>query len=115
MRGLDGHRRQSAGCGWPEPIMRRQPRVSAAASHRRAGRRGFEGLQVVQEGLGAAPPGEARGVPARRLAVDRQGRSEEHTSELQSLMRISSAVFGLKKKKDINTMYNDYATNAINE
>src|SRR3546814_2208406 len=26
-------------------------------------------------------------------------RSEEHTSELQSLMRISSAVFGLKKKK----------------
>src|SRR3546814_1830908 len=26
-------------------------------------------------------------------------RSEEHTSELQSLMRISTAVFGLKKKK----------------
>src|SRR3546814_6066187 len=29
-------------------------------------------------------------------------RSEEHTSELQSLMRISSAVFCLKKKKQIN-------------
>src|SRR3546814_1051399 len=29
----------------------------------------------------------------------RQGRSEEHTSELQSLMRISYAVFCLKKKK----------------
>src|SRR3546814_7753695 len=28
-------------------------------------------------------------------------RSEEHTSELQSLMRISYAVFGLKKKKQI--------------
>src|SRR3546814_2305505 len=28
-------------------------------------------------------------------------RSEEHTSELQSLMRISSAVFCLKKKKHI--------------
>src|SRR3546814_8495557 len=28
-------------------------------------------------------------------------RSEEHTSELQSLMRISSAVFCLKKKKEI--------------
>src|SRR3546814_8699917 len=27
-------------------------------------------------------------------------RSEEHTSELQSLMRISYADFGLKKKKD---------------
>src|SRR3546814_4479595 len=33
---------------------------------------------------------------ARNVA---QGRSEEHTSELQSLMRISYAVFCLKKKK----------------
>src|SRR3546814_5270357 len=37
-------------------------------------------------------------------------RSEEHTSELQSLMRISYAVFCLKKKKKpttyINTKYN---------
>src|SRR3546814_7054397 len=33
-------------------------------------------------------------------------RSEEHTSELQSLMRISYAVFCLKKKKyNINTTY----------
>src|SRR3546814_10463433 len=31
-----------------------------------------------------------------------QGRSEEHTSELQSLMRISYAVFCLKKKKKHN-------------
>src|SRR3546814_13284159 len=30
---------------------------------------------------------------------ERQDRSEEHTSELQSLMRISYAVFCLKKKK----------------
>src|SRR3546814_5698767 len=30
------------------------------------------------------------------------GRSEEHTSELQSLMRISYAVFCLKKKKNDN-------------
>src|SRR3546814_3117287 len=29
------------------------------------------------------------------------GRSEEHTSELQSLMRISYAVFCLKKKKNV--------------
>src|SRR3546814_7971404 len=29
------------------------------------------------------------------------GRSEEHTSELQSLMRISYAVFCLKKKKEL--------------
>src|SRR3546814_4934922 len=31
--------------------------------------------------------------------------SEEHTSELQSLMRISYAVFCLKKKKQENNMY----------
>src|SRR3546814_6695688 len=35
--------------------------------------------------------------------VDDAERSEEHTSELQSLMRISYAVFCLKKKKDIHT------------
>src|SRR3546814_4773037 len=33
-------------------------------------------------------------------------RSEEHTSELQSLMRISYAVFCLKKKKDNNKKRN---------
>src|SRR3546814_3282335 len=42
----------------------------------------------------------------RRMTVDpdvRNVRSEEHTSELQSLMRISYAVFCLKKKKNILT------------
>src|SRR3546814_9894613 len=38
-------------------------------------------------------------------------RSEEHTSELQSLMRISYAVFCLKKKKDIDN--NDRLTESI--
>src|SRR3546814_9794178 len=33
------------------------------------------------------------------------GRSEEHTSELQSLMRISYAVFCLKKKKKTRTSH----------
>src|SRR3546814_6787300 len=33
------------------------------------------------------------------LGIERHQRSEEHTSELQSLMRISYAVFCLKKKK----------------
>src|SRR3546814_2850402 len=41
------------------------------------------------------PAGEAAGSPCREDAF----RSEEHTSELQSLMRISYAVFCLKKKK----------------
>src|SRR3546814_10679452 len=35
----------------------------------------------------------------RRQFIDKVGRSEEHTSELQSLMRNSYAVFCLKKKK----------------
>src|SRR3546814_5665381 len=35
-------------------------------------------------------------------------RSEEHTSELQSLMRISYAVFCLKKKKHIQNQKNTY-------
>src|SRR3546814_2544627 len=49
----------------------------------------------------------------RRPAADRRPehrRSEEHTSELQSLMRISYAVFCLKKKTQTeNNNYNDHA------
>src|SRR3546814_10809796 len=41
----------------------------------------------------------ARAEAAWRLFDDPPGRSEEHTSELQSLMRISYAVFCLQKKK----------------
>src|SRR3546814_5546975 len=37
-------------------------------------------------------------ITADRFLVRRLERSEEHTSELQSLMRISYAVFCLKKK-----------------
>src|SRR3546814_9469362 len=42
----------------------------------------------------------------RHLAMPklRASRSEEHTSELQSLMRISYAVFCLKKKKKVLTI-----------
>src|SRR3546814_10618093 len=40
----------------------------------------------------------------KRLCMERAGaRSEEHTSELQSLMRISYAVFCLKKKNNVKT------------
>src|SRR3546814_3848607 len=45
-------------------------------------------------------------VPAMR--VHHQVRSEEHTSELQSLMRISYAVFCLKKKKKHNHSKSTY-------
>src|SRR3546814_7000989 len=63
--------------------------VQLAVIHRRA-------TQLDPQGTGAGGhhgPGIGT-VPSRAL-----GRSEEHTSELQSLMRISYAVFCLKKKK----------------
>src|SRR3546814_2336246 len=43
--------------------------------------------------------GEAEIPIDRQQQIAERGRSEEHTSELQSLMRISYAVFCLKKKK----------------
>src|SRR3546814_2437252 len=53
---------------------------------------GLKGLDLAASNI----PSEADAVAAY---CDRTGRSEEHTSELQSLMRISYAVFCLKKKK----------------
>src|SRR3546814_1725613 len=40
-----------------------------------------------------------------------QPRSEEHTSELQSLMRLSYAVFCLKKNTPNNNTYQTYTSN----
>src|SRR3546814_3497449 len=58
----------------------------------------------------AAAFGEATiplgGSPFDLLAGARYERSEEHTSELQSLMRISYAVFCLKKKKQKKPPHN---------
>src|SRR3546814_3746283 len=55
----------------------------------------LEGKMVERLGFGQAIMG--------RVAVNQKGpeasRSEEHTSELQSLMRVSYAVFCLKQKK----------------
>src|SRR3546814_8102558 len=44
--------------------------------------------------------------PSHSARASRANRSEEHTSELQSLMRISYAVFCLKKKKK-NILYDE--------
>src|SRR3546814_3981946 len=67
-----------------------------------------EGFEIFLENIAAPPLKEdaaARGrrvarpvEPAQRPAIGRRPRSEEHTSELQPLMRISYAVFCLKKK-----------------
>src|SRR3546814_7204051 len=64
------------------------------------GRRGAQRarLRAVGSGDAAARPAALASRRARRAADAWGGgcRSEEHTSELQSLMRISYAVFGLK-------------------
>src|SRR3546814_4668450 len=48
--------------------------------------------------------------PLGKIEVKGPDRSEEHTSELQSLMRISYAVFCLKKNKYKRTYYKQYRT-----
>src|SRR3546814_10059631 len=53
-------------------------------------------LILISDGIGLEEAPQCRRVNAGLVVVER---SEEHTSELQSLMRISYAVFCLKKKK----------------
>src|SRR3546814_7819090 len=64
----------------------------------------FRSLQGLLHLGGAVRLRDLRGhqMGARRSGRGDPDRSEEHTSELQSLMRISYAVFCLKKKKQIN-------------
>src|SRR3546814_5748555 len=58
-----------------------------------------------QKGAGGWPGdlGYWIGYRVAKSYYDRAPRSEEHTSELQSLMRISYAVFCLKKKNTTNS------------
>src|SRR3546814_10523256 len=94
--GADGHQ-------WPHrgrPDQELRPANGGAAALDLRGLWGV--LDAPSAGAGMSPG-------ARRLRVHRSSRwpassgpaprSEEHTSELQSLMRISYAVFCLKKKK----------------
>src|SRR3546814_10736202 len=62
-----------------------------------------------RDGAGARHPIARRGAGG----AEREERSEEHTSELQSLMRISYAVFCLKKKNITNTVINNTTNNAL--
>src|SRR3546814_4432587 len=65
----------------------------AAGQHRRHQRR--RQLKEIPHAYGSARHRRLLAAPAARRV---RARSEEHTSELQSLMRISYAVFCLKKK-----------------
>src|SRR3546814_3699632 len=98
----------------------RAPLAEPAPAGLRGGGRGLHSLCDAGEGQSGCPqnisadPGDAarRALPApaaetigagcgqsTRSGSAEEYRSEEHTSELQSLMRISYAVFCLKKKK----------------
>src|SRR3546814_8024881 len=59
------------------------------------GRNGSGRSTTIKSIMGLVPPTSGQ---------IRFGRSEEHTSELQSLMRISYAVFCLKNKKSTNQL-----------
>src|SRR3546814_3875319 len=75
----------------------------------------FRSVEGVDEQ--AATKMTAAGDRFDRFAVDQHGgvaRSEEHTSELQSLMRISYAVFCLKKKTASNTKKEIQTTHRYN-
>src|SRR3546814_8484903 len=63
--------------------------------------RQFVGIDFLLRGLGFRDPLEQQRGPVGRSdgRTHEQRRSEEHTSELQSLMRISYAVFCLKKQQ----------------
>src|SRR3546814_10010188 len=73
------------------PAVRNRPALLLA--------RGFLGRRV--DDASASELGLVTGCNGFKAALRRalRGRSEEHTSELQSLMRTSYAVFCLKKKK----------------
>src|SRR3546814_6688977 len=79
-------------------ILRQHRRISAAAARERS-------LELLQKVGISAPEGRLSQYPHQLSGGLRQRimiamallRSEEHTSELQSLMRISYAVFCLKK------------------
>src|SRR3546814_2717916 len=81
-------------------------RSASSSDRRRRDRQRRGGVGMIEE-LEDDRGGEGRGHGFLATAIvlkllDHPDRSEEHTSELQSLMRISYAVFCLTKKKNIN-------------
>src|SRR3546814_7101256 len=69
----------------------------------RHGGRGDEAADRRRTGRGLAPGEDPRRARPNRLLRLERGQIGKHTSELQSLMRISYAVFCLKKKKQTTT------------
>src|SRR3546814_6910158 len=101
----NGHDR--AACGADRLCARLDRRPEAGAPARRVERcrlRSHIRRLCIWSKSRSARPGRGAHLSAyRRHAGGLETRSEEHTSELQSLMRISYAVFCLKKTKKKKT------------
>src|SRR3546814_7752610 len=94
--------------GWPSVFWINPPLalvsvgiLLAFAPEDRREQRRFDviGAAILASALGALAWALSQIGPGAAQAAADAPRSEEHTSELQSLMRISSAVFCVKKKK----------------
>src|SRR3546814_1804407 len=77
--------------------------AASTSSHKPSGSAPSPAMNALQASVVMVNPG-GTGTPSDAMSARLAPlRSEEHTSELQSLMRISYAVFCLKKK--ITTLY----------
>src|SRR3546814_6032403 len=93
--------RQSKGAVLSLRCRKEKNGASTGSAQTEDGRSAVDEFEKV--GVEAVLLGDGEAVAAAFIDLEHRLRSEEHTSELQSLMRISYAVFCLKKKKQNNT------------
>src|SRR3546814_10076637 len=91
-------------CALPISLLLGEVAALSRLLHRMIDEAAYESALAVGLDVGSKP---GRALSAIGEA-DQLARSEEHTSELQSLLRISYAVFCLKKKNRINNIITTY-------
>src|SRR3546814_2171881 len=95
-------------CPAKRPPGLREARIrSQSAGNRAGGHSGRAKLEFTRSQDGHSASSNRATAPSIRAPGGRssRARSEEHTSELQSLMRISYAVFCLKKKQKMTCIH----------
>src|SRR3546814_7775977 len=106
MRFVDGSCASRCPCRSPDlrgVFAQPASRVQREVGQHAVGAGALEAQQRFQRALALVEPAVGEGGLEHRVL-----RSEEHTSELQSLMRISYAVFCLKKKNMYRQNLNQY-------